>query len=444
MKKLKISMLGAGSFFVLTIAKELLKNPIFDGCTFMLMDLAQDRLDVAKKSVAELFTPGTNKINLETTTDMAKALDGADYVVSSCEKNRYAFWAQDFKIAEANGVYQIKGENGGPSGLIHSLRQICLYKEIFEAMKVHCPNAWLMNFSNPMSTLCTYAKNYFPTVKTLGFCHQVHGSIGLVAEELGMKPGELEVISAGVNHLNWLFDIRRKGTGVSCMDEFIEKVSNSQYWHKVFKNIPPQTLTLDLYKTFKMYPIGYDEHIVEYMPFLHDPEQWATYGLYSHAKDVEKMSNSNTHTLEMLKEQENTPEQPPFPVDPDDPYYAESPCEVINALETNTPLYLDAINIKNNGAVDNLPPDVILDVPAVVIGGQARSIHVGALPPLPCEVCRRQTVLHEMIAQGAAEGNDDIIIQALCLDPYVCSFQKAKALWADYRKAYAAELTTFK
>ncbi|MBO4511825.1 MAG: hypothetical protein J5746_03585 [Victivallales bacterium] len=444
MRTLKISMLGAGSFFVVTIAKELLKNAVFDNCKFSLMDVSPDRLDAARKAVSELFTPEKNRINLETSTDLATALDGADYVISSCEKKRYAYWAQDFRIAEANGVHQIKGENGGPNGLIHGLRQICLYKDILEAMQEHCPKAWLMNFSNPMSTICTYAKNYFPDIKTLGFCHQVHGSIGLIAEQLGMRPGELEVISAGVNHLNWLFDIRKKGTGESCMEEFIDRISNSKYWHQVFKNVPKQALSLDLYKTFKMYPIGYDDHVCEYMPFLHDQEQWASYGLQSHAKEVEAMCNSNTHTLEMLKAQESTSEQPPFPLDPNDPYYAESPCGVINALETNTPLYLDAINIRNNGAVDNLPPDVILDVPAVIIGGQARSIHVGALPPLPCEVCRRQAVLHEMIAQGAAEGNGDLIVQALCLDPYVCSFQKAKSLWADYRKAYATELTTFK
>lgn len=444
MTQLKITMLGAGSFFVLTIAKELLKNPLFDNCVFMLMDPAADRLEAAKNAVLEVIPEKGNKINVQTSTDLKTALDGADYVVSSCEKRRYAYWAQDFRIAEANGVYQIKGENGGPNGLIHGLRQICLYKGILEGISECCPNAWFMNFSNPMSTICTYAKNYFPQVKTLGFCHQVHGSFGLIAEQLGMQPGDLEVVSAGVNHMNWLFDIRKKGTGKSYLNEFIDKISNSKYWHETYENIPPQSLSLELYKIFKMYPIGYDEHIVEYMPFLQDKEQWAAFGLHSLAERCENMTKTNAHTLETLQAQEHTPEQPPFPVDPNHPYYAESPCEVINALETNTPLYLDAINIRNNGAVDNLPDDVILDIPAVAIGGQVRSIHVGALPPLPCEVCRRQTVLHEMIAQGAAEGNDDLIVQALCLDPYVCSFQKARALWADYRKAYAEELITFK
>ena len=108
---------------------------------------------------------------------------------------------------------------------------------------------------------------------------------------------------------------------------------------------------------------------------------------------------------------------------------------MITALETNTPLYFDAINIRNNGAVENLPDDVILDVPALAIGGEVRSVHVGKLP---------QTVIHEMVARAAAEGDDSLAIQALCLDPYVFSITQAKNIWADYRKEYQEELTTFK
>ena len=99
---------------------------------------------------------------------------------------------------------------------------------------------------------------------------------------------------------------------------------------------------------------------------------------------------------------------------------------------------------RNNGAVDNLPPDVILDVPALAVGGEVRSIHVGKLPAAPCELCRRQTVIHEMVAQAAAEGNDSLAVQALCLDPYVASLTQARGIWADYRAEYKDVLTTFK
>lgn len=440
---LKLTMLGAGSGFVLTIAKELLFDPVFADCEFILMDVLQERLDIAEKAVKEIVSSGKNKIVVRSTVDLREALDGANYVISSCEKNRYDYWAQDFRIAEAHGAMQVKGENGGPGGLIHGMRNICLYRTVLQTMSEACPDAWLLNFSNPMSILCTYAKNYFPQIRTLGFCHQVHGTFGLIAEELGWEPGELEVITGGVNHLNWLFDIRHRGSGKSCMKEFIALIEKSKYWNEIFPSTPEQKFTLEIYKTFGMYPVGYDEHIVEYLPFFNDPAEWEQWGLHSLRSHYEILALQKSHTLETQRLLGKTYEKPPFPSDPDHPYYAENPCRVITALETNTPTYFDAINIRNNGAIDNLPADAIVDVPGIAIGGEVRSIHVGKLPAAPCEICRRQTVLHEMIAQACEEGNDNLAIQALCLSPYIRSLTQARKIWADYRKAYAVELPTF-
>ena len=443
MKKLKITMLGAGSGFVLTIAKELLHDPVFEDCEFMLMDIAEDRLSVAESSVKAIVSQGKNNVTVRTSTELRQALEGADYVITSCEKNRYAYWVHDLRIPENYGVHQIKGENGGPGGMIHGMRNICLYREILTAMSEVCPHAWLMNFTNPMSILCTYFKNYFPNIKALGFCHQVHGSFGVIAEQLGWKPGDLQVISAGVNHMNWLFDIRHRQTGESCMEEFLARVKDSKYWHQNCPNIPEQCFTLEVLNTFGMYPVGYDEHIVEYMPFFSEPEVQKQFGLKSLAGFYESLTQKKSHTLETQRLLGKNYNKPPFPVDPDHPYYAENPCKVITALETNTPVYIDAINIRNNGAVGNLSDNVILDVPGLAIGGEVRSIHVGSLPPGPAELCRRQTVLHEMIAQACEEGSDSLAIQALCLDPYVHSITQAKNIWHDFREIYKEELTTF-
>ena len=443
MKKLKISMLGAGSGFVLSIAKELLNDPIFADAEFMLMDPAADRLEASKAAVAEVLAKAVHKINLKATTDRTEAVAGADYIITSCEKNRYANWVNDLRIPEKHDACQVKGENGGPGGLIHGLRNICLYKDIVEDMEKYAPGAWLMNFTNPMSILCTYFKNY-STVNALGFCHQVHGSFGLIAEQLGMEPGELEVVTGGVNHFNWLFDIRKRNTRSSCMEEFLDGISKSKYWHENFPNIPKQKFSLELMKIFGMYPVGYDDHVIEYLSCFYEPHEWQQFGYKSLAEYYENLAAKKSHTLEVQRLLGKTYTKPPFPVDPDHPYYAENPCKVISALETNTPTYFDAINIVNHGAIGNIPSDVILDVPGIAIGGQVRSIYVGELPPGPRELIRRQTALHELIAQAAYEGSDELVIQALCLDPYVRSITQARAIWEDFRKIYKEDLTTFR
>ena len=444
MKKLKIAMLGAGSGFVMSIAKELLAHEIFNGCEFVLQDISAERLQIAEETVSGIFKSNKKiKIAQTATTDRKKALDGCDYVITSCEMNRYANWVKDLRIPSRHGVHQVQGENGGPGGMIHAMRNICMFREILADIEKFCPDAWLMNFTNPMSVLCTYFKNYSP-VKALGFCHQVHGSFGVVAEQLGMQPGELEVISGGINHLNWLFDIRKKGTRESCMQEFLDKVRKSKYWKKRFNVVPPQMFTLETMNAFNMYPVGYDDHIIEYLPFFWEESEWENHQYESLADKYEKLADKKTYSLDVQRLLGKEYTNPPFPVNPDHPYYAEEPCRVIVALETNTPTYFDAINIVNHGAITNLPSDAIVDVPGIAIGGQVRSIYVGELPAGPMEICRRQITLHEMIAKATHEGDDSLAVQALCLDPYVRSLSQARNIWADFRREYKKYLTTFK
>jgi alpha-galactosidase len=442
MKSLKISMIGAGSGFVVSIARELIEHDMFDKCEFALMDINEKALNTAEDRVREILSEKSNNIKLTRTMSLQEALEGSHYVITSCEPNRYANWVNDLRIPAKFGVHQVKGENGGPGGLIHGLRNISMFMDILKAMEEYCPDAWLMNFTNPMSILCTYFKNYSP-IKALGFCHQVHGSFGVIAEMLDMEPGELEVFSAGVNHLNWLFDIRKKNCGESCMDEFITKVKASKYWKKRFESIPPQSFTLETLNTFNMYPIGYDDHIIEYMPFFWEESEWAERGFKSLAGEYESLTKKGKTTLEAQTLLGADYHAPPFPKDNKHLYYAEKPCQVIVALETNTPTYFDAINIVNNGAVDNLPDNAIIDVPGIAIGGEVRSIHVGKLPWGPMEICRRQITLHEMIAEAAHNGDESLVVQALCLDPYVRSVTQAKQIWQAYKEEYISYLPTF-
>jgi len=439
-KNLKIVMLGAGSGFVIPIAKDLQNNKFFHGAEFVLVDTNNDRLTAAEGYVKNITG---NTITVSATADRARAFSGADYVITSCEMNRYANWSKDISIPERHGVHQVKGENGGPGGLIHALRNIAMFEPIIADMDRLCPDAWLLNFTNPMSILCTYFKNY-SRINTLGFCHQVHGSFGVIAEMLGHPPGEIEVFSAGINHCNWLFDVRYKNTGKSCLDEFLKKVRESKYWHEKKPNIPDQRFTLEVLETFGMYPVGYDDHIIEYFPFFWEQKEWKEKDYESLAETYRELSTKKTGTLEATQLLGKEFVKPPFPVDPNHPYYAENPCAVIHSLETNTPQYFDAINIPNNGAISNLPDDVIVDVPAVAIAGQVRSIHAGALPIGPLEICRRQITLHEMIAKAGAEGNTSLALQALCLDPYVRSITQARAILADYLREYKEYLPKFR
>ena len=441
-------MIGAGSGFVINIARDLLDLKRFNNARFVLMDTNRAGLDKAFAAVSDIIDTKKTGIILEKTTQLNKALDGMDYVITSCEQNRYPFWKKDIEIPEQFGVYQLTGENGGTGGIIHAMRNISLFMDILKGMEKYCPNAILMNFTNPMSFLCTYFKNY-TKIKALGFCHQVHGAMGVVAEELGFEPGDLEVISGGVNHFNWLIDIRKRGTKESFKKEFFEMVKKSKYWRQNHTNIPCQRFTLDILEMLGEYCVGFDDHITEYVPFFYEKDEWEKLGFQSmgHSLMTKIAEGEKASTLEamtLISESQGEYSKYPFPKEWLHPYYAEKPCEVIQALETNELLYLDSINIGNNGSITNLPHDAIVDIPAIVKGGEVRGVHVGELPMIGAELCRRQITIHEMIAKATHEGDDKIVLQAMCLDPYVRSITQAKNIWQAFRNEYIDYLPTFK
>ena len=135
MEKLKITMPGAGSGFVLNIAQELLTDPLFAECEFMLYDPDPVRLGAAEEAVKEFFEKNRAAISLKSSTSLEESIEGSSYIISSCEKNRYPNWVNDFRIPEKYGVHQLKAECGGPGGVIHGLRQIALYSTIGNAIE---------------------------------------------------------------------------------------------------------------------------------------------------------------------------------------------------------------------------------------------------------------------------------------------------------------------
>ena len=446
---IKIAMIGAGSTgFSLGIARELLKSDYFKDARFVLMDIAPGRLEESYNRIMKLCSDKNSPFILEKTLDQKCALENADFVITSFAPHRQEFWARDIEIAAKHGIELLQGENGGPAGQIHALRNITILMDIVKDMKQMCPLAWLLNFTNPMSMLCTYLYKYTP-IRSLGFCHQVHGSMGVVAEMLGMEPGDLEVISGGINHMNFLLDIRKKGSGESFLDEFFELVKKNPYWQKVASNIPEQLFTKEFLTTFGIYPVGYDSHISEYLPFFYDKKEWERLGYESSLSTIKKIRAVQKATdakgtiddveLKRMLGQDTFP----FPADPAGEYYKETPVEVMEALLTNTPKYLDSMVVQNKGSISNLPYDAVVDVPVVIVGGQARSVNVGELPFFGAELCRRQIAIHELIAQAVTLGDRQLFLQALCLDAKTTGLSQARAIMSDYLNEYKEYLPQF-
>ena len=331
------------------MTRGLCDDPAFAGSEFVLVDIDPRRLREAEAAARRTIAERGAALAVRATVDRRRAFDGCDCVISSCEQSRYVFWLKDLAIPERFGVRQVTAENGGPGGQIHGLRNITLFMGVCRDMAALCPGAWLMNFTNPVSFIATYVARFTP-IRSVGLCHQVHGSMGVVAEMLGFEPGGLEAVTGGVNHFNWLLDIRKKGSQTSFMPEFLKRVRASTYWKKNRRNIPRHRLTLDILETFGVYPVGYDDHIIEYIPFLYEPSEWARRGIRSNREDLLVALGKKPRPADHGRY--------PFPRDSRHPYYREIPTAVLAALDRRKPTYFDAINIPNRGCCPSIFPAV--------------------------------------------------------------------------------------
>lgn len=444
----RIAMIGAGSpGFSLAILRELVRFEVLKGSVFVMMDIDRDRLAESAGRARSMVANEGAPLTVEETTDRREALDGADFVVTSYAPHRVDFWVRDIEIAARHGIHTMHGENGGPAGQVHALRNITIMKGVSGDMEQLCPDAWLMNFTNPMSMLCTWL-NRFSRIRSLGFCHQVHGTFGVIAEMMGMAPGDLRVITAGINHMNFLIDIRRRGHSGSYMEEFLAQVRKNRYWKENHERVPQQKFTLDFLETFGVYPVGYDNHITEYMPFFYRRDDWGKHGIESHLVNLrakQKMPRTTSKaTLDNVEIERTLGKGKfPFPADPSVDYYKETPVSVMAALLTSEPLYLDAMVMPNNGSIANLPREAVVDIPAVIAGGRARGVDVGELPFFAAELCRRQIAVHELVARAAQEGDRDILLKALCLDPFTEDLPTMRALMEEYLREYREYLPQF-
>ena len=448
--KRRIIILGAGSpGFSLAIARGLMESELVGDAVLVLMDIDASRLSESERRIGSLIKGNSSALELVSTTELSKALDGADFVVTCFAPHRMDFWEKDIRIAADHGIDLLQGENGGPAGQIHALRNIGIMMDIVRCAQSACPDCWIMNFTNPMSMVCTYLYKY-TSIKSLGFCHQVHGSVGVVAEMLGLEPGDLRVLSAGINHMNFLIDIYRQSSGVSFKDRFLELISESPYWHENIENVPEQMFSLEFYKAFGIYPIGYDNHIVEYFPFFYNRTEWEE---LKYRSSLDKLSqlpkseitrsiegNINDVELERILRKGKFP----FPKDPTHPYYRETPVRVMEALVSGEPTYFDAMILLNRGSVSNLPDDAVLDLPGIVVGGRPRAVEIGPLPTVPAELCRRQITIHELLVRAAVEGEPQLFFESLSLDPFVRSLRTARALQQAYLSEYQEYLPFFK
>ncbi|MXX77537.1 MAG: alpha-galactosidase [Gemmatimonadales bacterium] len=435
---LRIVLVGAGSreFGPASIRDVLLSDPLCDReLSLVLVDIDPSELPRTRAYAEAVAERLGRRVAVSATTDLEAALPGASAVVLAIEIDRYFYWAQDFHVPRAFGSSQIYGENGGPGGLFHALRNMGPAVDLARAMEVHCPEAWLVNYTNPLTKLCE-AQSRLSSVRVVGLCHGVFHGIEQMARLLELPVERLDARASGLNHFSWFESVRDRETGEDLYPT-LRRREREAHWLHDWDEI---ALSRILFRVFGRYPSPGANHIGEYLgwareflgssllQFFYDPVHGAPW------------ETGETPTW-LYNLGENPTDVPAFPESPlprvrddgDDPAGEDE--DLVPSGELAVPLlegvlcgvdaHLDAVNVPNEGYVPGLPEGAVVEVPA---RADANGLHPAAMEPLPegiLALLRTQTSINRLLVDAFAERSRGTLLQALLLDPTTDSYRAA-------------------
>ena len=411
----KITFIGAGSLgFTAKLVRDILTFPLMENSTISLMDINPERLDFSFQAVSKLIEAGGYPAKVEATLDRAEALKGADVVLTTILSGNTEVWRHDIEIPKKYGVDINVGDTRGPAGIFRFLRTLPDMMDIVRDMEKHCPNAVLLNYTNPMAMLCGAIQRQ-TFIPISGLCHSVQGTSQMLAGWIGAPYNEITYTCAGINHMAWYLDFKWNGKDTypliyKAIIEREEVYNEEQVRNELF-------LALGYYITessghnseynwwFRKRPDLIEKYCTDGTGW--NPGEYA-YILKEYQKR-EKTWKDNVQS-ELAKE-----------VTEDDLERGhEYAACIINALMGGEPFQFNG-NVANTNLITNLPQGACVEVPVWVDKSGFQPIHVGMLPPELALMTNLSSAIEEMAIQAAFDGDPVAIYRAICHDPLTAS-----------------------
>jgi len=402
-----IVFLGAGSGFSTPLACDIMQVPEIGGGEFRLVDTDAERLKLSAdviRRVAELV--GGGRWTLCATTERRTALPGAHYVINCIEVSGVDTVRLDNDIPLKYGVSQCIGDTIGPGGLMKALRTVPVWLDVLRDCEELCPDAWVLNYTNPMNIMCLAAQRT-SRMTVVGLCHSVQGSSRQLAEYTGVPYAELEWRCGGINHMSWFTTLRHHGRDL--YPDLCRRVQESpELWEK-------DPVRFDVLLHFGAFVTESSGHFSEYVPYYRKrPDLRSRYcragylgGDSFYADNWPRWRQQcDDWRRRVLAGNEQIPTA----------RTAEYASYIIAARETNVPFVFHG-NVANRGLIDNLPPDGCVEVACVADRLGIHPLRFGPLPPQLAALCRSNMAFFDLAATAAIERSREAAIHALLLDP---------------------------
>jgi len=440
----KIVIVGGGSYaWTPVLVKDIALTGELAGSTIVLNDINETALNNLYRYCNKLVRELEVDFKIVRTLDKRKAFSGADFVIATISVGGFDTMQHDLRIPLKYGIYQPVGDTIGPGGLSRALRNIPVFIDMARLMERHCPDAWLLNYTNPMTTI-TRSICRETSIKTIGLCHELFAVMQMVADIFQVKKWkEIPVTLAGVNHLAWILDFKIDGMdGISELMKMAKRglvqrksggVKLVNETHKLDNNM----VKFELLKAFGALPAAGDRHIVEFFPyFLTDKnkagktfnvelttieqrrDEWLP-------RDKQRVHDFIQGKLKISKQRSN-----------------ETAANIISALSGGRSL-IDVMNMPNKGQIPELPLDAVVETMGVICKNSANPIAVGRLPKPVLALLERIVQINELTVEAAITGNKKKALEAMLLDPLTRDFNDAGKMLDELLRANRDYLPQF-
>jgi alpha-galactosidase len=406
--KTKIVFVGASSMsFGLSMLRDVFSSDELRGCTLTLVGRNAQTLGKMTELAALLNAKSGAGLVIEQTTDRRAAFDGAGFVINATAIDRNRLWKLDWEVPRKYGIRHTLGENGGPGGLMFTLRTLPLVFDLVRDMLELCPHALFLNFSNPENRIIL-ALGKYSSIRALGLCHGIFMGQSDVADIIGLPYEQVEVWGAGLNHSQCLLQIRHRVTGEDLYPLLRAKE----------KDFDPSYLPLTrrLFRAFGYWMTCSDDHLGEYLPYGWEAGEHG----YDFAADERRRG-------EFSKALDGVLAGAPVPPDWLTPS-GERGAAAIGGILHNKKRVLESGIVFNRGAIPNLPADAAVEVPVLADAAGIHPISLGPLPDPIAKLLNAQVNVQQLAVEAAMHASKEIALQALLIDPVVNSASAAVKL----------------
>jgi alpha-galactosidase len=398
---IKVAFIGAGSIeFTSNVVADLCGYREFaSGLHLALHDIDPGRLAHADALARRIVAQTGSGATVTSSPDRADVLAGARYVINEILVGGFPAIRLDIGIPARYGLRQTIADTLGIGGIFRGLRTIPVVVGLGRDMAELCPDAYLLNYTNPMAILPWAVYEGTPFQRVFGLCHSVRDTHAFLAGLVGLDPTEVRFVTAGFNHQ--AFVIRFEHDGESLYPRLAEVIERSPQLRR--------RVRVELFRRFGYYPTESSEHSAEYLPwFMRHDDQVRQYRIFV----GERLARSERNLRELESLRRDLEQGKPLAIEPTQ----ELASQFIHALETGTEREL-YVNVRNDGLIANLPGQCCVEVPCDLGAYGARPRPVGALPPQLAALNRTFLNVVEMTVRAALDGRRDHVYQAALLDP---------------------------